>query len=160
MSAGPRLARRTALGTVAGAVAGVVVLAGCEGNGSEPGDMDAPAAEADPDVALVDGVLAELTRVRAIASSAGVPDVVALHDAHLEALSGARTSPSASPSASTSPPPTPGSVRVHDLWRHERALQGRLVEAAVAARSGALAALLASMSAAQAQVLAEATVPR
>lgn len=162
MSAGPRLARRTALALGAG----VIVLTGCDDGGTPSGaavdrstepDID---PDIDPDVALVGGVVDELTRARAIATTAGAADLVALHDAHLEALDGATGSVEASPSPSTSPPASTAPGRARDLWRHERALQARLVEAAVAARSGALAALLASMSAAQSQVLAQATVPR
>lgn len=156
MSAAPRLARRTAL-TLG---AGVIVLTGCD-DGDTPSGATADRSidpDIDPDVALVGGVVDELTRVRAIATTAGAADLVALHDAHLEALDGATGSTGASPPPS--PPVSTAPGRARDLWRHERALQARLVEAAVAARSGALAALLASMSAAQSQVLVQAAVSR
>ena len=146
MPAGPRLARRTTLAVAAG----VVVLSGCDDG--DPGDPADPtgsaAATADPDVALVDGVLAELDRAQRIAAAAGADDLVALHAAHLEAL------------GATSTTPLPAPARPRDLARHEQQLQTHLVEAAVAARSGALAALLASMSAAQSQVLAQPVVTR
>jgi hypothetical protein len=166
VSAGPRLARRTAL-TLG---AGVIVLTGCDDGDTPSGatadrstdpDVDSDVdSDVDPDVALVGSVVYEVTRVRAIATTAGAADLVALHDAHLEALDGATGPAGASPSPPSSPPASTAPGRARDLWRHERALQARLVEAAVAARSGALAALLASMSAAQSQVLAQATVSR
>ena len=96
MSAGPRLARRTALALGAG----VIVLTGCD-DGDTPSGATADRSidpDIDPDVALVGGVVDELTRVRAIATTAGAADLVALHDAHLEALDGATGPAGASPS--------------------------------------------------------------
>ena len=143
MPAGPRLARRTTL-----AVAALAVLSGCD-DGDRDEQDGAPTAAPDPDTELVAAVVAELTRAQRVASSAGATDLVALHGAHLEALDG---TPATDPPSRTS-----GAV---DLARRERRLQSHLVEAAVAAQSGALAALLASMSAAQSQVLSRLAMPR
>lgn len=146
MPAGPRLARRTALA----AAAGLVVLSGCDdGDGTSDEQDGAPAETPDPDAELVAAVLAELTRAQRVASSAGATDLVALHGAHLEALGG-------------TPAPAPSRRRFDaaDVAQRERRLKSHLVEAAVAAQSGALAALLASMSAAQSQVLSRPAVRR
>ncbi|CAI9419484.1 hypothetical protein [Nocardioides sp. T2.26MG-1] len=140
MPAGPALSRRTTLALAAG----VVALAGCDdGDGGPDSAPTGSPGSADPDVALVDGVLAELARAQRVASSAGDTDLVALHGAHIEALNG-------------TPAPTParGRFGAADVQQRERRLQSHLVAAAVDAQSGALAALLASMSAAVSQRLA------
>lgn len=150
MPAGPRLARRTTLalsaGVAAGVAAGLVAVAGCDdGTGRRAAATPTP----DPDVALVEGVLDELGRALRLASAAGMTDLVTLHRAHITALDGT--------------PPAPGPVRRVDavaVRRREHLLQAHLVEAAVAAESGPLARLLASMSAAVAQRLAPRVTPR
>lgn len=146
MPAGPRLARRTTLALPVGVAAGLVTVAGCDDGSRSPGDAAPTSApEPDPDVALVDGVLEELDQALRLASAAGAVDLVALHRAHIEALEGT--------------PPVPGPRRRVDaaaVRGRERRLQAHLAEAAVAAASGALAGLLASMSAAVAQRLASA----
>jgi hypothetical protein len=134
----------------AGVAAGLVAVAGCD-DGGAGGRAATPAATPapDPDVALVDGVLEELGRALRLASAAGATDLVTLHRAHIEALDG------------TAPAPT--SVRRVDaatVRRRERLLQAHLVESAVAAESGPLARLLASMGAAVAQRLAPRVAPR
>jgi hypothetical protein len=87
-------------------------------------------------------VLAELRRAHRLATAAGLTGLAALHAAHIDALDGT--------------PPRDGRRRGVDpavVRRHERQLQARLVDAAMAAESGALARLLASMSAAVSQRL-------
>jgi hypothetical protein len=129
------LTRRT---TLALGVGGVLSVAAC-GTEPEPAPRSAPAAEGD-DEALVDEVVAQITAVAAVA--AGVPRLVALHAAHLEALDA--PAPATTDSSATGP-----AVRVA-----ERAHQRYLVDAALRAESGPLARLLASMSAAVSQQLA------
>lgn len=144
MPAGPRLARRTTLALSVGAAVGSVVVAGCDDDSGVPEGVGPTATpDPDPDVALVERVLDELSAALRHASSAGAAGLVALHRAHIDALDG-------TPVGSTPGRPVPAG----DLRRRERRLQGHLVEAAVAAESGALAGLLASMSAAVAQRLA------
>ena len=157
---GRPLTRRT---TLAGVAAGLTV-SGCDlaaprerrpGRGSRP---TGPAPD-DPDEVLVAGVRTDLAEaldwVRAAAR--GRPGLAVeldgfrrLHVAHLAALPG-------DPAGGSGPGPrvrgAVGAVRSTLLQREAR-LRGRLAEAAVAADSGALAALLASMSAAVAQRLA------
>lgn len=153
MPAGPRLARRTTLalsaGVAAGVAAGLVAVAGCDDGTGRRAAAPAATPTPDPDVALVDGVLDELGRALRLASAAGMTGLVTLHRAHIMALDGT--------------PPAPGPVRRVDavaVRRRERLLQAHLVEAAVAAESGPLARLLASMSAAVAQRLAPQVTPR
>ena len=134
----PPVRRRTAL--VLG-TAGLAALTGCGADPADPADPAAPAASADdPDGALVDEVIARITA--AAARAASVPQLAAMHAAHLEALD---AEPAAS---STTPAPTAGELR-----RVERSLQRQLVDASMRAESGALARLLASMSAAVSQQL-------
>ena len=137
MSPGPRLPRRSA---IALAAAGLVAVAGCD-DGSTPAPPATPAA--DPDVALVDRVLRRLVAAERVAAAAGETGLVALHRAHIEALDGTP------PTGSTARKSAPGAVRAE-----EQRLQQHLESAALAAESGALARLLASMSAAVSQRLA------
>ncbi len=155
---GPRATRRTAIG---GALAGAVALAGC--------DLDPPAADppsssstattsGDPDTALVDAVIAELDELVALVTEAAdrrpllAPELAALaalHQAHRDVLP--------ERDGDVAVPRITGSPRdVGDLVRR-RALQARsrLADWAVAAESGALARLLASMSAGVAAHLAD-----
>ena len=137
MSVGPRLQRRTALAVAA---AGVVLVGGCDDGGGD--SLPAPTPTPDRDAALVREVLAELADAERLAEAAGLTELSALHRAHIAALDG--------------PEPTPTAARMSPAVaaRKERALQQHLAGAAMAARSGALAGLLASMSAAVAQRLA------
>lgn len=130
MPADPQLSRRILLAT---GVAGAALVSGC-GDARSP----APARADDPDTALVDEVVGRITATAAL--SARVPDLVALHTAHLDALDAA--------------PPVAGTASRARLLRSERQLQRFLVDAAVRAESGPLARLLASMSAAVSQQLA------
>jgi hypothetical protein len=145
-----------------GGVVAAVVAAGCEARSSDPvpsSQATTPPAsepEEDPDAALVDAVVAELTEALSVVAGAGLarralrPELRAwqrLHEAHLDSLGA---------SAATADPPrptgTPAQLRAV-VRRSEVALQRGLVEHALAARSGALAALLGTMSAAVAQQL-------
>lgn len=140
MHVGPHLlARRTAL--TLGAVA--IVASGCDdGDKTDPGSAPSATPTEDADTALVDAVLADLTHAETVALGGGFADLAALHRAHIEALDG----PEAVAGTAVA---TKEAVR-----RTEQRLQKKLVQASVAAESGELAQLLASMSAAVAQRLA------
>jgi hypothetical protein len=137
VSVGTRLlARRT---TLALAAVGLVAVAGCD-DGDEKSPAPTVTPTPDPDTALVDRVLTELAGAERLASAAGELELAALHRAHIEALDG--TPPTGVPGRQV------GADAVHE---REQRLQAHLVEAAVAAESGELARLLASMSAAVSQ---------
>ncbi|GAA1153375.1 hypothetical protein [Nocardioides aquiterrae] len=137
MSVGPRLHRRSALAL---ATAGAVAVTGCD-DGSRPTPLATPTT--DPDVALVDRVLRQLALAQRVAEANGDQDLAALHRTHIEALDG-------TPATGTVPlKSAPGG-----LAGAEKRLQKQLERAALAAASGALARLLASMSAAVSQRLA------
>jgi hypothetical protein len=150
--------RATRRGAVGGLLGGIAA-AGCDGRtrpeatpertpaGGEPPE--------DPDAALVDAVVAEVTEVAGVVAGAAraaralggeLEGWRRLHRAHLVALE-------------ADGDPGPRRVRgstpeLRDLVRRrEAALQRRLADAAVAAHSGSLASLLATMSAAVAQRL-------
>ena len=151
-----RTTRRAAVG---GLLAGIGA-AGCDAGGRREGSpRRAPTSEqpaADPDSALVDAVVAEVAEVAGVVAGAArarraLRDELAtwrrLHVAHLAALEAeiderpARVRGSAAELRSL-------------VRRREAALQRRLADGAVTARSGSLASLLATMSAAVAQQLA------
>jgi hypothetical protein len=133
------LSRRT---TLAVGAAALVVVAGCDDHtdGSRK-PRSGPTPSGDPDADLVDGVLHALAGAERAAVAGGFAALAVMHRAHIEALDG--SPPSAAPGKATA-----AAVR-----RTEQRLQSLLVESAVAADSGALARLLASMSAAVAQRL-------
>lgn len=159
---GPHLlSRRTALGCAA---AVPVALTGCEiavpgrppapGPGPGPG---APAPAAGPDTGddtdllaqvldAVDAtsatVVAALARHRELASS--LQPLLDLHAAHRDVLQGTSQAPAAE--AGSGVPQTPDAA-TSVVRRAEERLADRLTRAAVAARSGDLARVLASMSA-------------
>jgi hypothetical protein len=137
VSVGSRpLLRRTTLALAA--AGGLVVVAGCDDGDERP--APAPSPSPSPDTALVDRVLIELAGAERVASAAGELELAALHRAHIEALDG------------TPPTHEPGRTASKDaVDRREQRLQTHLVAAAVAAESGELARLIASMSAAVAQ---------
>ena len=139
MHAGPHLlARRTAL--TLGAVA--IAASGCDdGDRSDPAGASSSTPTPDADAALVDAVLADLARAEALALGAGFADLAGLHRAHIEALDGPEPSSPA------------GRASRESVRRAEQRLQKQLVHASVVAESGALAQLLASMSAAVSQRL-------
>lgn len=141
VSAEPRLHRRAAVaGGLGAGLAGLAALTGCD-DGDNPGPSGTPTP--DPDTVLVEGVRTRIGRAQRVATAAGLPRLAALHRAHLAALDGEP------PTGGRRTHPTPADVR-----RVETRLQQHLVEAAASAESGALARLLASMSAAVAQRLA------
>jgi hypothetical protein len=133
------LSRRTTLALGVVGAAGVVVVAGCDDHPDEP--TSTPTPTADPDTDLVATVLEELEGAYQLTVAGGFPALTAMHAAHIEALDGTAPTPSAARA-------TPGAVR-----RNEKRVQALLVESAVAAESGTLARLLASMSAAVSQQL-------
>ncbi|MBZ5736969.1 hypothetical protein [Nocardioides mangrovi] len=136
MPARPRLVSRRTTLAVAGA--GLVVLAGCDDR-DEPAGDPTTSPSADPDQALVDEVVEQQGRAWQRATKAGAADLAALHAAHLEALG--------------APTPTSGQAPRIPVRRVEQQLQSALVAASLTARSGDLARLLASMSAAVSQQL-------
>lgn len=158
-TAAPRVGRRTAvLGLAAG-----VLLAGCD-HGDDIGKPNATAtttadASADPspsareqtaDERLVDEVVGGLDGAIAVLVAARrhrelrpvLTPLLKAHRQHVEALQG---------EATETPAATPASYE--DVQHSERRLQAALVEAAGKAESGALAKLLASMSASVTQHL-------
>ncbi len=176
LRATPVASRRTALGC---GILALTAVSGCDlaldGEGSgEPADAtpsDGPDPQAtapaagDPDTVLVDEVLAELGSMvdlvtAAAAGSAGlrVP-LTALRELHLAHAAALQADPDSSSTSGATPSPTDsptalsggaGATRARVTSR-ERRLQRRLADWSVAADSGALARLLASMSAAVAQ---------
>ena len=152
------LTRRTAW---SGALAGTALLAGCDltaeedpAAGSTPATAnDEPDADADLVAAAVEDVTTTMllvvgTRDRHPRLRRDLGGLERMHDEHLAAL-GSTDQSAQDPSV----PPDAGSA-LRQLRRRELAHQRQLVDHAVAARSGQLAGLLASMSAAVAQQLA------
>jgi hypothetical protein len=164
VSTGARPVRRRTALALAGA--GLLAVAGCDGQGGSgagatptapvaggaselPGasatsTAESPTTPADPDQAVVEDVLAELVGAERLATAAGAVDLALLHRAHIHTLDGAPPAPSRAPSG----------VSTDRLRRREERLHQVLVDAAMAAESGPLARLLASMSAAVSQQLA------
>lgn len=146
---------------VLGVLTAGVTTAGCE---LEPARESSPslsrrssAPQTDPDAALVDSVVEDVATVLALvaaASRAHRPLRTALlpwrrlHTAHLSAL---EASPTRRGDEAVRGDESTLLARVR---RDEAALERRLAAAAASARSGALASLLATMSAAVAQQLA------
>ena len=157
--------RRTAL---AGTLGGALALAGCDAldSSAEPTTNSTPSAgealettnepSEDPDAALVDEVVAELDELIAFTSAASerpgtgpVPKAFErLHRLHRDVLA----------DGADEPPRGRFSLQGRDVGRlvtrRETAAQRQFATWAVAAESGPLARLLASMSAAIAQQLA------
>jgi hypothetical protein len=140
-----------------GALAGVAVLAGCDLGSDDPDSAPAPPSGAeDPDAGLVEDVvdevaatllLVETLRRRHDSLRRPLGGLARVHDAHLEALGSSRQSGRRPPRTSNAGEAM-AVLRAREL-RHQRLLADR----AVAAQSGRLARLLASMSAAVAQQL-------
>lgn len=137
MLPGPRLPRRAALALGA---AGLVAVAGCESDGTSEPDPPPTTPEPDADQELVDRTVASITAVWRLTGDR--PSLAAVHLAHVEALGG-----------EIDVTPVRRAVDADALRRREDALQRELVRAAMTAESGALARLLASMSAAVSQQL-------
>jgi hypothetical protein len=150
--------RRTALGAALG---GLLATTACDLEDLDPRSDPAPsgsptAPPVDADSALVAEVVADIDATVSslpLARSLGTlpATLTALHLAHRAELTD--DPPPALPATATGRrlAAAPARARVRRL---ERAHQGRLDEACLAAGSGALATLLASMSAAVAQQLA------
>ncbi len=162
-----RRASTTRRGALTGAL-GLVVLSACDVDDLRPPEDDAAPApsptpgstdtpEPDADTALVDATGTDIAGALAVVEAArsSVPrlrpqlqPLVRMHRAHLAALE-IQGDPAA--------PPGAGSTRDQALAgvvAAQQGLQARLVERAVEAQSGALARLLASMSASVSQHLA------
>jgi hypothetical protein len=122
---------------------------------SAPASPSAQSPAQTPDQALVDEVLASLTAAVAVLTHARkVPELrqplaplVKAHRQHVEVLEGEV------PDGSSSGPARDQAAALRAVRRSEQALQTTLVDAAGAAQSGALARLLASMSASVTQHL-------
>jgi hypothetical protein len=153
----PRITRRTTLG---GALAGIAVLAGCDlGDigSDDPDSAGSPAAGPDdPDSGLVEDVvddvvatklLVEALRRRHHSLRQPLGELVRVHEAHLEVLG------SSSRSGRRVPPTSNAEEALAVLGARELRHQRLLANRAVAAQSGRLARLLASMSAAVSQQL-------
>jgi hypothetical protein len=158
---GPHVGRRTAiLG-----LAATVLVAGCD-HGDDIGDpvasgspsTETPSPDAPdqtPDEGLVDevttalntalGVLAAAHRLRPLRAT--VAPVLRAHRRHLEVLGGEVEAATGSPLSADAP-------RLQFVRRSEQRLQATLVDAAGRAESGALAKVLASMSASATQYVA------
>ena len=157
----PSTTRRTALGGVLAGLAGAVALVACDVDDLRPPEVDdtpAPspeAGESDPDLALVDEVVAQVTRAWLLVKSARAYRLLReplgplqrLHEAHLDVLDAEHSEPAVQQNG-------PAAPKYLEVRRVEAQLQRRLADASLRARSGALARLLASMSAAVAQHLA------
>lgn len=153
--------RRTALGC---GLLALTAVSGCDlapnGGAGEPSHGASPQATpaaGDPDSVVVEQVLDELAATVAMLTSAAQSaprpraPLTALRDLHLThaAALGAHA---AAPTPVTPATPVGGSaVTRSQVILRERRLQRRLADWSVAAESGALARLLASMSAAVAQ---------
>jgi hypothetical protein len=162
----PATSRRAAVGVACG---GAAVLAGCSldldsepddpaANRSSTGGTVSSAAADDPDAAAVDQAVATTQRLLNLLDAGG-PALdpgglfAAMHAAHLAVLTDGE--PSTSPSPTTEPESRSSVAR---LRRRELAAQREFARLGVAASSGSLARLLASMSAGVAAHLA-ATAP-
>jgi hypothetical protein len=159
----PLVRRRTA---VAGGLGGLAALAtGCDpGEDLAPPETDPSSASASPsteapeqtpDEALVDELLGQLSAaLTLLISSRGVPElrpalspIIRARRSHVEVLDGALPA--------ETPPGTPAdpAAALRAVRRSERRLQAALADGAGRAESGALARLLASMSASVTQHL-------
>lgn len=150
-----RVSRRTTLG---GALVGVAALAGCDLGGSEPASSPTPpAGSADPDTELVEAVVDDIVATSLLVDALGrrhgslrlpLAELARVHEAHLEVL-GSREPTGERPPRTRTAAEALALLRKREL-RHQRVL----ADHALSARSGRLARLLASMSAAIAQQLA------
>lgn len=175
-SVAPRAAAATRRAALGGVLATLAAVSGCdlaqpvdqpvggsgdasltpssEATGAPSGEVSTPPE--DPDAALVDEVLADLGELAGLVAAAAtfaplrasMRALTALHAAHLEALDG-------EPAAGKSPGVgfTGPAEALRRVRAAEQRAQRRLADWSVASESGALARLLASMSAAVAQHL-------
>jgi hypothetical protein len=148
------ISRRTTLG---GALVGVAALAGCDLGGSGPASSPTPpAGSADPDAELVEAVKDDIVATSVLVDALGrrhgslrrpLAELARVHEAHLEVL-GSREPTGERPPRTRSAAEALALLRKREL-RHQRLL----ADHALSARSGRLARVLASMSAAIAQQL-------
>lgn len=140
---------------MAAGLAGLLALAGCDGDSvsSGPGQEQTTAPPVDADADLVEHVLQLITQTATVVAEGQRQDrglrrdlrpLAELHGAHSRALGGDATGISARRRGRT----------LAQVRAAEARLQRQLTDAAVRAESGALAKLLASMAAAVAQHLA------
>jgi hypothetical protein len=154
-----RLTRRTTLGT---ALLGVTALTGCDlgdPGSDDPDSSPLPRESDEPDAELVEAVLADIVATSLLVDSVRrrhdslrgpLTHLTRVHTAHLEVLGGeSRGRSGRSPAA-----PRNASAALARLEQRELRHQRLLADRALAAQSGRLARLLASMSAAIAQQLA------
>lgn len=162
------LSRRTTIG-VAGATLGAALLSACDLGGVSGGSLDVPGRsdpQPDPDRVLVERVVADVqTRLAAVVDArqrfqvlrGPLSDLEQMHRAHLAALAAdlAASSAPSTPTPTTAAPRRPVAARRADarVRAAETTHQDGLVSAAVDARSGALARLLASAAASVGQHL-------
>lgn len=163
--------RRTTLG---GVLVGALALSGCDlgdldprddpttAGGPATGTSGSTGTSRDPDADLVQDVLAETDELIGLVTAARdawpglrapLAPLLAMHVAHRTALDG----PTQGASRATVPATAAATARL--VRTRERRAQRRFVGAARSADSGALARLLASMSAAVAQQLVGLSVP-
>ena len=153
---GRSLTRRT---TVGAALVAPLLVAACDIDPPSPADGSADPAPPPEDSELVTAVVAALVRARSVVEAAtlSVPDLTPLlkpvataHAAHLEVLEGAV----ADSDVATPPPPRVPADRTGALTavrRSEQRLLREVRRACVAAASGDLARVLASVAASTAQ---------
>jgi len=161
----PPVRRRTALAGALGAVAATVLAAGCDHGDdiggptptASPSTSTAPSSSAPArtsDESLVSATVEQLDSAIAVLVTARrfkalrqpLTLLLKAHRRHLEVLEG-------EPGGSTAPAPAGPAAALQAVHHSERQLQAALVDAAGRADSGALAKLLASMSASVAQFL-------
>jgi hypothetical protein len=170
-----RVRRRAALAGALGSVAATMLASGCDHGddiGAQPSSTpsstpsSSPSASEPartPDEELVDATLQHLTSAYGVLVTARklkalrqpLAPLVRAHRRHAEVLDGDLE-------GSTAPVLADGAAALQAVRRSEKQLQSALVDAAGRAESGALAKLLASMSASVTQFLATlpAEVPR
>jgi hypothetical protein len=154
----PRTAAATRRAALGGALVSLAAVSACDvaRPAGRPGDGATRAG--DPDAALLGQVLAELGEVSGLVAAASrlaplrapMRALGELHAAHLAALAGRPATGRSPAPAFDGPGEALGRVRARELQA-----QRRLAAWSVAAESGALARLLASMSAGVAQHLAQ-----
>jgi hypothetical protein len=157
---GPTLTRRTAVSAAGSALVAPTVLAGCDIDPPSAGpDRTAATAPPPEDSALVAAVVAELVRARSVieAATLALPALTPrlqptadAHAAHLDVLVGAV--PDADVPAPAPPTIAPAEDRaLAAVHRSEQRLLREVRQACVAAASGDLARVLASIAASTAQ---------
>jgi hypothetical protein len=163
----PLVRRRTAVAGAFGGLAAAVLASGCDtgddlapptagSTRSTSASTSTPADEQTPDQSLVDEVLGDLAAAVDVLTAARtfralrkpLAPLVRAHRAHVDVLEGEIDT------GSGPVVPANAAAALLDVRRSERALQASLVDTAQRAESGALARLLASMSASVTQHLA------